>query len=237
MDKKKRKKSSNIDYLSIDIRKIKDLTSKNFIVIWTYKNVEKSKMNMNLTVDKLLYNFYFGNKPIENYINIVYTKCNYGNFRKWFICPECNNKKAVLYFKYNHHTFVCRDCMHINYISSQISKNNILTKINLRFEKILKKLKINNIKFNYKKPGYVPWNDYYQNMLFLNIIELLKLKKPKYMHLKTFELLKFDIKKLYSEINNFEDYNNYNPNYTSSINDSIILKEGFKTNYILNEKE
>jgi hypothetical protein len=234
MDREKRRKSTNINYLTIDIRKIKDFTNKSFYAIWTYKDAEISKMNMELKQDKLSYDFYFGQDFIKKYVAITYTKCNYGNYRKWFICPKCNNKKGVLYFDYGNHLFYCRNCLNINYLSSQMSKGNKITDINLRLEKIIKKLEFNDFE-NFDRPTCVKWEEHYFTLLKLKILKLSKIEKPKHMHNKTFDLLKGQINDLYFKIMYFDDYNNYNPHKKKVYSDRITLKEGLKSEFILKD--
>ena len=56
--------------------------------------------------------------PPETVVNIVWfesTRCNYGGYRKWFLCPGCSNRAAVI-FK-NERRFLCRTCCRLTYQS------------------------------------------------------------------------------------------------------------------------
>ena len=48
------------------------------------------------------------------------TQCNYGNIRKWFVCPGCHRRCALLYSggKY----FLCRKCYKLPYKSQRQTK-------------------------------------------------------------------------------------------------------------------
>lgn len=57
-------------------------------------------------------------KPIRTDIQLSETKTGFG-MRKWFHCPSCGGRVAILYLKYNY--FKCRKCQELNYSSSQLS--------------------------------------------------------------------------------------------------------------------
>lgn len=48
-------------------------------------------------------------------IEITQSRCNYGGFRKWFICPQCNKRIGNLYRKPLHKHFYCRYCQNLTY--------------------------------------------------------------------------------------------------------------------------
>ena len=53
---------------------------------------------------------------IEERISITTTPCNYGGHRKWFLCPGCGHRVAILYGgKY----FRCRSCLNLSYACQQ----------------------------------------------------------------------------------------------------------------------
>lgn len=55
------------------------------------------------------------NNGITQHIEITKTPCNYGGFRKWFVCPNCHSRCAFLYNK--HSFFCCRKCNNLAYSS------------------------------------------------------------------------------------------------------------------------
>lgn len=76
--------------------------------------------------------------PVEDSIRLTDTNCNYGGVRRWFSCPQCKKRIAVLYLKQHH--FRCRHCHDLNYYSSQESGNfNDMSR--RRVNKVLRKLK------------------------------------------------------------------------------------------------
>jgi hypothetical protein len=56
-------------------------------------------------------------ESIEQTINFVTTPCNYGGNRKWFLCPGCLARVALLYAGGTH--FLCRHCYRLPYSSQQ----------------------------------------------------------------------------------------------------------------------
>ncbi len=67
-------------------------------------------------------------------VQIVWTPCNYGGERAWFICPVCGHKRAVLYFD---DTMLCRTCAGLNY---RIQRTTEANKPFIRAGKLLAKL-------------------------------------------------------------------------------------------------
>ena len=55
-----------------------------------------------------------------NGIEIVYTKANYGWYRKWFLCPKCQSKVFILYKVLG--SLKCRECCWLPYKSQKYSK-------------------------------------------------------------------------------------------------------------------
>lgn len=54
-------------------------------------------------------------------ITLSKSECNYGDFRYWFHCPNCERRSAKLYF-YNHLPY-CRHCLKLSYESNNRSKS------------------------------------------------------------------------------------------------------------------
>jgi hypothetical protein len=94
-------------------------------------------------------------------ISIEKTHCHYGGFRKWFLCPQCSKRIAILYELNNQ--YQCRKCHHLPYTSQRAPE----------FDRLLIKVR----KIRDRMDGA---HDLLMPVMF----------KPKGMHLETFELLK-----------------------------------------------
>lgn len=64
--------------------------------------------------DHLNLSYNFKGKPYSYRVNVSKTACNYGGYRYWFNCPNCNKRVGVLYLA---GVFVCRHCIGANYAS------------------------------------------------------------------------------------------------------------------------
>jgi len=53
------------------------------------------------------------------YISIERTACNYGGSRPWFLCPQCHDRRAVLYHD-GYAVIACRRCMGLSYASDTL---------------------------------------------------------------------------------------------------------------------
>ena len=60
---------------------------------------------------------FLSNESLETKILLEKTKCYFGGFRSWFLCPFCNKRVAKLYFK--NEEFACRNCHQLTYTSCQ----------------------------------------------------------------------------------------------------------------------
>ena len=58
-------------------------------------------------------------------ISLTTTKCRYGGYRYWFVCPEldCQKKVGVLYK--NGDDFRCRKCLNLDYSSHEVNYKSI----------------------------------------------------------------------------------------------------------------
>lgn len=73
-------------------------------------------------------------KSIEDLIFFTRTPCNYGGWRQWFLCPECNRRVAIVYGgKY----FRCRHCQNLTYASQH---EGISDRLRRRSRKIRKRM-------------------------------------------------------------------------------------------------
>lgn len=54
---------------------------------------------------------------VNQSVPVVYTSCNYGGGRPWFLCPRCSKRVAILYGADK--LFLCRHCYQLPYDSQQ----------------------------------------------------------------------------------------------------------------------
>jgi hypothetical protein len=106
-------------------------------------------------------------EPVEQTIWFDETPCNYGNTRKWFRCPHCNKRVAILYGADK--LFLCRHCYRLPYGSQTETHMDRMAR---KARKIRKRLDIDNPIFD--PDNLTDWIYY----------------KPKNMHWKTFDRLK-----------------------------------------------
>ena len=104
-------------------------------------------------------------KDVDDYIYFSYCNNNYGGKpRVYFICPYCSGQVRMIYLR-NYH-FMCRKCGNLNYNSQQATKDEML--VFYRARKLL------NNKLKHK--GDIAPAD----------LTSLRIKKPKYMHYRTY---------------------------------------------------
>ncbi len=53
------------------------------------------------------------------YADVTKTKCNFGGYRYWFLCPICRKRAKKLYFNADY--FLCRKCLNLSYSSQRKS--------------------------------------------------------------------------------------------------------------------
>lgn len=100
-------------------------------------------------------------EDVEQHISFDKTPCNYGGYRTWFLCPRCLNRVAILYGAGKY--FLCRHCYDLTYSSQQEAwEDRMLRKSRNIKERLGVKDPIGRIIF-----------------------------KPKGMHQKTFDRLRF----------------------------------------------
>ncbi len=68
--------------------------------------------------NKIDLNYKYRNQSYSYSISLTKTACNYGNYRYWWLCPNCSKRVSVLYCA---GAYVCRHCIGANY-SSQLQQ-------------------------------------------------------------------------------------------------------------------
>jgi hypothetical protein len=54
---------------------------------------------------------------VESLLLIDRTSCHYGSDRPWFLCPDCSQRCAIIYFGAIGYYFGCRKCVNLAYPS------------------------------------------------------------------------------------------------------------------------
>ncbi|PWA12090.1 hypothetical protein DCC39_07520 [Pueribacillus theae] len=108
---------------SIDIRKLQRenmlLAGAALTLTWSNeKGEETGSISLIVKKDYIILAYKVNDEPIRTNVYLDSTKTGYG-LRKWFLCPACNKRAAILYLKGKY--FACRSCHELNYRSSQLS--------------------------------------------------------------------------------------------------------------------
>jgi hypothetical protein len=91
---------------------------------WTSHGKKTGSINFRMEEDKMLISYrhkpYDGEwEDVEQIIHFTKTPCHYGGYRKWFLCPNCLKRVAILYGTRKY--FLCRHCYNLTYESSNAS--------------------------------------------------------------------------------------------------------------------
>jgi len=135
---------------------------------WTCNQKESGSVAFRMESERLVLNYRHRSQgsdwePVEQSINLDWTRCNYGGRRTWLLCPKCRRRVALLYGAGKY--FLCRHCYNLTYSSQQECGADRLMR---KARKIRKRL-------GASRNLMVP-------ILF----------KPKNMHHKTFDRLKLE---------------------------------------------
>lgn len=85
--------------------------------------------------------------PREETIQFLETHCNYGGVRKWFACPRCDARVAVLYSQSV--DFMCRQCSGLKYRSQS---DQYYERLNRKRNKLASRI-FEDANFCFKKKG------------------------------------------------------------------------------------
>jgi len=97
---------------------------------WTFGDDSQASVSYEANIFKRYVRFTYSQDgdPVDYHVAITYTRCNYGGFRYWFICPlssngkPCNRRVGLLYMAGKY--FGCRTCHDLTYRSQSESKTN-----------------------------------------------------------------------------------------------------------------
>jgi hypothetical protein len=111
---------------AIDIRQLKrsrKLTPGNrFLETWTRggltaAQVEIDVQHYQVNIRYILASRSGDREPVECIVPIASTRCSYGGIRRWFCCPDCRKRAAVIYVQGR--SCSCRQCKGLVYRSQR----------------------------------------------------------------------------------------------------------------------
>jgi hypothetical protein len=87
---------------------------------WSCNGQETGRINFKIEENNMTLSYRHRSQgkeweKVEQIIPITRTPCNYGGSRKWFLCPRCGKRVAVLYGAGKY--FFCRCCYQLTYDS------------------------------------------------------------------------------------------------------------------------
>jgi hypothetical protein len=96
---------------------------------WWYDGEPVGDVVIRVGLNHLIFNYRYrihGGQwePVEQLVRIDRTPCNFGGYRKWFLCPRCGKRVGVIYCVIGY--FWCRTCNNLAYISQFLSKEDRL---------------------------------------------------------------------------------------------------------------
>lgn len=100
-------------------------------------------------------------QPVPPYlVRVVYTRCNYGGVRPWWICPSCGRRVAHLYLD---RLWACRRCSGLTHASKQgAPADALLTKVRRRLDAIRRRLGLTEDDHGGTKPLGMHWRTYWR---------------------------------------------------------------------------
>ena len=131
---------------------------------WSIQNRKIGAIDFRVEEDRLMlfYRYRLSGEEwseVEQAISLDLTPCNYGGNRKWFLCPGCGRRVAILYGagKYFH----CRYCYGLTYSSQQESEPDRLMR---KVRKIRRQLGGSDISLDAfpLKPKSMHWKTYWR---------------------------------------------------------------------------
>ena len=108
---------------------------------WNVGGEPSGNINYTMYENTMVLNFrcqQYGDDEWESVQQTIWfesTPCHYGGSRKWFICPRCDARVAVLYGADK--LFLCRHCYQLPYASQG---EDYLSRMSRKFDKISDKL-------------------------------------------------------------------------------------------------
>jgi hypothetical protein len=83
-----------------------------------------------------------GHECLEGIAPLTWTRCNFGGWRPWFVCPGCGGRVAILYWHEKEEMsdgelLLCRSCLDLGY---QSQREGPIVRAKRRADKALRRL-------------------------------------------------------------------------------------------------
>jgi endogenous inhibitor of DNA gyrase (YacG/DUF329 family) len=86
---------------------------------WAWSDPETgdrlASIGYSVDADAVTLIYSMGTIPMRQHVPLLATECNFGGCRRWFGCPQCGRRVAVLYLRQR--GFACRRCNRVAYAS------------------------------------------------------------------------------------------------------------------------
>jgi hypothetical protein len=144
------------ELLAIDIRQLRAIrrlcAGAAFTLQWS--RAGESLGAVHITVDARGLEVSYGARQhkIEQRIDFTWTQCRFGGRRRWFACPNCARRCAILYGIDRTGRFSCRLCMGLAYSSESEGANDRQWRKQLKLE-----ARLDN---DGGKPKWIRWRTY-----------------------------------------------------------------------------
>ena len=111
---------------AIDIRQLQRrrelMPGKRTLQTWTRGGVIAAQVELDIQHSQLGIRYFLLSRsserePVECVVPIASTPCNYGGVRRWFRCPDCGKRVAVIYVQ--RRSCSCRQCNYLVYRSQR----------------------------------------------------------------------------------------------------------------------
>ncbi len=129
------------DFLRIDVRKI-DFQR---MAGWQYP--EPDGIAVYATPDRV----HVIHGYADVHVQVLHTRCYYGGLRPWFLCPQCGDRRAVLYDT-REGDFGCRRCMRLTY---ECQTEDVFDRLRRKEHKLAARLGP-----YWMKPKWMRWSTY-----------------------------------------------------------------------------
>lgn len=72
----------------------------------------RDQLRQTVKASSIELNYSYRGKSYRYSVQLTRTPCNYGNYRHWWLCPNCSKRVSVLYCA---GSYVCRHCLNAPY--------------------------------------------------------------------------------------------------------------------------